>query len=143
MSQTLYETDFDTWAQQQAQALRAQDWNALDLEHLIEEIEDLPQTRRAIVRSQLRILLTHLLKLAYQPERQSESWRTSVRNARVEIDEQLADWQSLRRELPALLTSSYPKARRAASKETGLTPRIFPTQCEWSPDQLLNEDFWP
>jgi Domain of unknown function DUF29 len=143
MATTLYDTDFDAWAQHQAHALRAQAWDELDLDHLIEEIEDLPQTRRTIVRSQFRILVGHLLKLAYQPERQGESWQTSVRNARVEIDEQLADWPSLRQELPALLASAYPKARRLAIKQTGLAPRTFPSHCQWSPEQLLDEDFWP
>ena len=33
-----YDTDFYAWAQQQAQALRAQDWGALDLKHLAEEV---------------------------------------------------------------------------------------------------------
>jgi predicted oxidoreductase (fatty acid repression mutant protein) len=34
MTTPTYETDFDAWAQQQATALRAQDWAALDLEPL-------------------------------------------------------------------------------------------------------------
>ena len=36
-----YETDFYAWMQQQAQALRAHEWAALDIEHLAEEVADL------------------------------------------------------------------------------------------------------
>jgi hypothetical protein len=53
-----YDTDFYAWAQQQAQALRAKDWGALDLKHLAEEVEDLRKTERRGVRSQLRLILS-------------------------------------------------------------------------------------
>jgi Domain of unknown function DUF29 len=142
MATALYDTDFDAWAAEQANALARGAWHELDLEHLIEEVEDLPQTGRTIVRSQLCILVAHLLKLKYQPQRAGESWRTSVRNARVEIAAHIENRPSLRRELPDLLARAYPEARRLAIKETGLSPRTFPTRSEWSPDQLLDEDFW-
>ena len=41
MTTTLYDRDFDAWAQQQAEALRAKAWNQLDIAHLAEEIEEL------------------------------------------------------------------------------------------------------
>jgi hypothetical protein len=36
-----YDTDFYAWTQQQAAALRAKDWAAVDIEHLAEEVDDL------------------------------------------------------------------------------------------------------
>jgi hypothetical protein len=39
MMQSLYETDFYAWIQEQAQLLRHQQWSQLDLPNLIEEIE--------------------------------------------------------------------------------------------------------
>jgi hypothetical protein len=36
-----YDTDFYTWTQAQAAALRARDWPVLDVAHLTEEVEDL------------------------------------------------------------------------------------------------------
>jgi len=36
-----YDTDFYAWTQAQADALRAKDWAALDLEHLAEEIDSM------------------------------------------------------------------------------------------------------
>ena len=45
-----YDTDFYAWTQAQADALRAKDWAALDLEHLAEEIDSLGKSdRRALV----------------------------------------------------------------------------------------------
>ena len=40
-----YDTDFYGWTQTQAAALRAREWNTLDLEDLAEEIESLGRGR--------------------------------------------------------------------------------------------------
>jgi hypothetical protein len=71
-----YETNFDAWAAQQAAALRAKDWAALDLEHLAEEVEDLRKVERHAICSRLHLAVSHLLKWRYQPERRSESMVT-------------------------------------------------------------------
>jgi hypothetical protein len=60
MTKASYDTDCYAWAQ--AQALREKEWTALDIEHLAEEVEDLRKTERRAVRSQLRLILSHLLK---------------------------------------------------------------------------------
>jgi len=138
-----YDTDFYAWAQQQAAALRAKDWAALDLEHLAEEVEDLRKTERKAVRSQLRRLTSHLLKWAYQPTRRGESWQTTILDARRLVADGLEENGSLTRELPALFAWAYPRARREAAKDTGLPLAMFPEACPWSIEQVLDEDFWP
>jgi Domain of unknown function DUF29 len=138
-----YDTDFYAWAQQQAQALRAKDWSALDLEHLAAEVEDLRKTERRGVRSQLRLILSHLLKWVYQPEKRTESWRSTIANGRVLVQEDLEDLPSLAPELESLAAWAYPRARRDAVKDTGLPLTTFPEACPWSVEQVLAEDFWP
>jgi hypothetical protein len=78
-----YDTDFYAWAQQQAEALRAKDWAALNVEHLAEEVDDLRNTERRAVRNQLRLILSHLLKWVYQAARRTDSWRSTIANGRV------------------------------------------------------------
>jgi hypothetical protein len=138
-----YERDFDAWAQQQAEALRAKRWEHLDVEHLAEEVEELRKTERRGVHSQLRLILSHLLKWRYQPDKRSESWRGTIANGRVLVQEALEDVPSLARELPTLYTSAYPRAWRDAAKETGLPQATFPEACPWTVEQVLDEDFWP
>jgi Domain of unknown function DUF29 len=75
---TLYDTDFYAWAQQQAAALRAKDWAALDIEHLAEEVEELRKTECRGIRSQLRLILSHLLRWVYQPDKRPNSWRSTI-----------------------------------------------------------------
>jgi hypothetical protein len=44
LMQSLYDTDFYAWTQEQAKLLRHQQWSQLDLPNLIEEIESLGKT---------------------------------------------------------------------------------------------------
>jgi hypothetical protein len=138
-----YDTDFYAWAQQQAAALRAKDWAALDLEHLAEEVEELRKTEAKAVQSQLRRLTSHLLKWAYQPVRRSDSWEAMILDARRLVADWLEEDGSLTRELPALFAWAYPRARREAAKDTELPLATFPEVCPWTVAQVLDEDFWP
>jgi hypothetical protein len=138
-----YETDFSAWLEAQAGYLRAKDWAALDLEHLAEEIDAMAKQQQHAIRSHLVILLQHLLKWRYQADHQGTSWRSSITNARVEIELYLEDNPSLRRLLPDFLAWAYPRARELAADETGLPLARFPDACEWLLDDVLNRRFWP
>jgi Domain of unknown function DUF29 len=138
-----YDTDFYAWTQAQVDALRAKDWAALDLPHVIEEIADLGNEQRHAVESHLRILLAHLLKWRYQPQRRRRSWQTSILNVRTEITRRLERNPSLQRAWPEMLAWAYPKARQLAASETGLPRATFPEACPWTIAQLQDEDFLP
>jgi hypothetical protein len=141
MTEITYNTDFYAWTQAQAKALRAKDWNALDLEHLAEEIESLGASDRRAIRSHLRILLMHRLKWTYQPDKRSESWKSSMYTARIFIEETVQDSPSLRGFLPEALAWAYVRARQDAADETGLPLTTFPETCPWSLDQLQEPVF--
>jgi hypothetical protein len=143
MTQTGYEQDFYAWLMEQAAHVRGKEWEALDIDNLAEELETLGREQRHAIRSQLRILVIHLLKWAHQPARRSESWRHSIGNARAEIDGRLEMSPGLRRELLDVLGWAYPRARRAAADETGLPLAMFPETCPWSLEALQDEDFLP
>ncbi|MGH8057760.1 MAG: DUF29 domain-containing protein [Candidatus Entotheonellia bacterium] len=143
MTETSYQKDVYAWTQDQAKALRAKDWQMLDYDHLAEEIESLGNEQRHAIRSHLRSLLLHLLKWQYQREKRSESWRTSIDNARDEIADRVETSPSLRPELASILESVYPRARRKAQRETDLPLPTFPETCPWSLDQLQDDDFFP
>jgi hypothetical protein len=143
MTTPSYDTDFYAWAQQQAEALRAKDWAALDVEHPAEEVDDLRNTERWVVRSQLRLILSPLLKWVYQPARRSESWRSTIANGRMLVQEDLEDLPSLAPELGSLAAWAYLRARRDAAQETGLPLTTFPEACPWVVEQVLDAAFLP
>ena len=146
MTETGYDHDFYTWTQEQAAALRAKAWDTLDLENLAEEIESLGKRDRRGVQSHLVVLLQHLLKWTFQaserPQR-GKSWRRSIHNARLAIDQIVADSPSLRRQLPDFVAWAYPHATRRAADDTGLPLSSLPETCPWSLAALQNEDFLP
>lgn len=69
-----YETDVIAWANEQAAFIRAGRFDMLDLEHLADEIEDVGKSERRELRNRMAVLLTHLLKWKFQPERRGSSW---------------------------------------------------------------------
>ena len=146
MTETGYDHDFYAWSQNQAVALRAKAWEQLDLDNLAEEIESLGKSDRRAVESYLEVIATHLLKWVYQSReraRRGRGWRNSVDEARRQLQLILEDSPSLRERVTVLLVRAYPHARRKAQQETGLPLAIFPGTCHWTPEQILNEDFWP
>jgi hypothetical protein len=142
MTDTSYDTDLYTWTQAQAAYLREKKWEALDIEHLAEEIESLGSEQAHAVESHLETLTLHLLKVTYQRQHRL-SWLRSIDNARTEIERRLRRSPGLRPQLPHLLAWAYPKARRGAARETRLPRDTFPNTCPWTLEQLLDEDFLP
>jgi hypothetical protein len=68
---SLYEQDFYGWTQRQAQALEQRQVSELDWQHLQEEIQSLGRQEYRELVSHLAVLLGHLLKWEFQPERRS------------------------------------------------------------------------
>jgi hypothetical protein len=142
---TLYETDFATWAHDQAEHLRAKRLQQLDYDHLAEEIEGLAARDRRALERHLRNLILHCLKWAYQPQeraRRGRSWQTSMDNARDAIAQLLRDNPSMHGTLDAAMAWAYPRARRTAQKQTGLPLTTFPEQHEWTFEQFMDEEMW-
>lgn len=140
---TLYETDFYAWANEQAALLRAGKLSSADIEHIAEEIESMGRGEKRELVSRLRALLLHLLTWWFQPERRSNSWRLSIANARDELIDHLADNPSLRAKLSEAVMGAYRYARRDAAAETGLRESAFPPDCPWPYERMVDETFWP
>jgi Domain of unknown function DUF29 len=138
-----YETDFYAWMQQQAQALRAHDWAALDIEHLAEEVADLWKWDR----HNLDLLLLGLLEFTYGACRHDLGmyyWQSAVVDHHWGmLDDSLEDSPRLVPFLRDRVDQAYAWARGKL-----LTRRIPPSMmppptCPWTFEQLLDERLWP
>jgi Domain of unknown function DUF29 len=144
MSQTaLYETDFVCWSETTAQYLRNKNYNQVDWENLIEEVEDMSRRARKALKSNLIVVLLHLLKWQYQSEMQSGSWRGSIREHRRRVNDDLQDSPSLASYFQEVLTICYSNAREQAADETGQSIDAFPIDCPYAIAQILNPGFLP
>ncbi|MBD2603928.1 DUF29 domain-containing protein [Scytonema hofmannii FACHB-248] len=137
--QNLYETDFYAWTQKQANLLRHQQWNQLDLSNLIEEIESLGKQQRAELRNCWSVLIAHLLKWEYQLEKRSRSWLNRIRIQRLDTLELLAENPSLKPYLQEVLQKAYIKAIVLASGETNLPMKTFPQDCPYTVEDILSD----
>lgn len=139
----LYETDFVEWLGRASELLKQGLFNELDVENLIEEVEDLGRSQKQALRSNLRVLLMHLLKWQYQAENRSNSWTSTIDEHRDRIHDLIEDSPSLKNQLLEVLGTTYEKARKRAFRETGLEINTFPTECPYTLEQVLDDDFWP
>ncbi|MEH2299071.1 MAG: DUF29 domain-containing protein [Nostoc sp.] len=140
---TLYNQDFLLWTQQQAECLKKGRWAELDVEHLVEELEALGRSEQKELGSYLQVLLMHLLKCQYQPERKTKSWVNTISNSRNQIQDCLEDTPSLQRFLEdwEWIEKYYRRARRDAAKETQMPIETFPLEYPFTMEQVLNPDF--
>ncbi|BBD65462.1 hypothetical protein NIES4072_08630 [Nostoc commune NIES-4072] len=138
-----YKADFNLWIEQTAQLLRSHRWQEVDVEHLIEEVEGLGKSERRSIASQLTRLLLHLLKWQYQPQRRSDSWLDSITDSRTQIELAIEDSPSLKGYPTEQLEESYQRARRQAAKQTGILVSVFPEECLYSLELVLDEDWLP
>lgn len=135
-----YEHDFYEWTQHQAALLREGAWADVDVVHLVEEVESMGQNHRYALESHMANIIMHLLKWCYQPQKRSNSWRNSIWNGRDEVEHLLEHNPSLVRLLDDIARTQYPRARRKASRETGLHLSSFPEECPFTLAEIV-EDF--
>ena len=127
----LYETDFWAWTQMQTKALKEQNLEKLDWEHLKEEIEDLGNEKLNAVNSFLKRLIEHRLKLDYSQEIYPRNhWLKEVDNFQDEIEDRLTQTLLNKLDLP----KQYQRARRVVLREYKLD---IPKECPYTLEQLM------
>lgn len=151
--QTLYAEDFGLWIEQTIQQLQNHKFDALDIEHLVEELADLGKSEKNALKSNLTILLAHLLKLKVQhdvPDQMKGSWYGSVLEHRQRVLNNLTDTPSLTSFLAEAVEKAYVDGRKLAMKEGKLAKlgvRVpeeyeYSMTCPFTIEQIINEDFY-
>jgi hypothetical protein len=140
---SLYDQDFAVWTSETARLLRAGRFDEVDIAHVAEEIEDMGKRDKRELHSRLTVLLLHLLKCNWQPNKQSSGWQSTIITQRAELEQLFEDSPSLRRTIGAAVLKVYPAALRTAAVETGVPAATFPRDCPFTPEQILDPNFLP
>jgi hypothetical protein len=142
---TLYDRDFLQWTEHQMACLQKGQWENVDVDNLVEELGDLGRSEQKELGRDLKVLIMHLLKWQYQPERRTASWEVTLSNCRDGIQDCLEDSPSLQRFLndTEWAAKYYRRARRDAAKETQLPIDMFPAECPYALEDILNPNFFP
>jgi uncharacterized protein DUF29 len=139
----LYEVDFYVWAREQAALLRAGRYEELDLQNLIEEVDDLGLSLYRSVRSRVRTIIEHLLKLEHSPARgPRDLWQDTIAVQRADLEDDLT--ASLRARLEAELPKHYERARAAAARALcrhgeDVAADALSEACPYTLDQIVRE----
>lgn len=139
----LYKTDYLAWIETTTEQLKQRDFAAVDWQNLIEEVEAMGRSERRSLENNLVVILLHLLKWQYQPERRSGSWKGSITEHRRRVRMALKESPSLKPYLSEILAECYADASRIASDETGLSIKALPVDCPYALAQILDVDFLP
>jgi hypothetical protein len=147
----LYYRDWYRWAREQAGGLRRLAEERIDtdieLERVAEDLDEMADGKLEALRSQLRRVLVHLLKLEHSPATDPRrQWRRSVREARAQVDDRLTS--TLESELRAELPRIYRKARKLAAAEMSdygehAAASGLPADCPYAFEDILSEDWFP
>ena len=142
----LYDADFYAWVEEQAARLRAREFEALDLDNLIEEVEALGRAEKSGMLNNASVIIEHLLKLEHSPAPEPRNtWRASVREHRRRLRRDLTP--RLRQILAAELPTLYGEIRddtAALLRDYGedAAADALPETCPYTLDRITG-DWWP
>ena len=138
-----YEEDVYGWATHTAELLRMKKMSEVDFENIIEEIEALGRSEKHELINRLALVIMHLLKCQYQPEKRTRSWDLTIKEQRKKSKIHFRDNPSLKSKLDEILTDAYDVALSPAARETGLDETVFPQQCPYTFEQIMDDAFYP
>jgi hypothetical protein len=145
-----YETDWYAWVHEQATLLAQGHFDALDIAHLVEELELMADSAPGELYNRLIVLLAHLLKLTVAAEvlpgvydRAQRGWRLTCREQRKRLTRLLDRNPRLTPTVPDEVTVAYEVARLQALAALQVDESQIPPQCPWTDAEVRADDFWP
>jgi len=140
---TLYDRDLDLWLETAIAQLKAGDFQNLDVENLIEELEGLSGSNKREVETRLKRLIEHILKRRYvKLPNCFRGWEVTIINQRDELKKLLRQSPSLKRHFLRMFDDSFDTALEIVKTE--YADLNFPDTWEFSRDidTMLNAKFW-
>ena len=141
MTKILYEIDYNQWVNETVQQLRERQFEGVDWDNLIEEIEDMGKSEKRALENFLTRLVEHFLKLSYwqsEKERNGNHWKSEMVNFRYQVHKRLKESPSLLPELESIYTEIFPVAIKSVSQ---LFP--LPIDAYVSLEKTLDNDWFP
>jgi hypothetical protein len=139
-----YDRDLYSWAVEQSALLRAGRISEADALNIAEEIDDVGNEQYDKLENALRVILLHLLKWDYQPERRSRSWMLSIAVQRKHALKVLRKNPGLKPLADEAVAEAFETARLEAAGETDLELDTFPLECPYSWHDIMERPIdWP
>jgi hypothetical protein len=143
MTTSLYEQDILLWVEDTVSKLKKHDFENLDIDNLIEEVESLGISQKKELISRLMVLLEHLLKRLYVDSPYDyNGWERTIRNQRADIDLLISQVPSLKSRWDISFDDAWKRALAKVKKEYRQVS--FPDCWAYAQtvETILDEDFW-
>jgi hypothetical protein len=137
--QLLYEQDETAWLDEMARLAALGRAAEMDFRNLADYLESMARRDRRAVLKRTIVLLTHLLKWQFQPQRRSGSWKATIREQRRQLKFEFES-ATLRRFIETKYEEAHQHARLQAADQTGLPLETFPAEPTMDLDALLDRD---
>jgi Domain of unknown function DUF29 len=140
---SLYDRDLNLWLETAIAQLKSGDFQNLDVENLIEELEGLAGRDKRELKSRLRTLLEHLFKRIYvnMPDC-FNGWENTIREQRSQLEDIIEQSPSLK----AIWDETFNNALASTLKNVRdeYPQQQFPDAWQFSRDidAMLNIKFW-
>ncbi len=136
------DTEYDSWLLEQAQLLRDRDFQHLDIDNLVEEIEALVRGEKSSVEQFAYLIMLHLLLIEYwheQSEWNRNHWEAEITGFRLQLNNKLTT--NLCNHLAQRLDFLYGKAYQAAVTKTksSINGDRFPQERKYSLEDIIND----
>lgn len=138
-----YEEDYYGWIQATVTLLKEGHMNEVDMDHVIEEMEDMARSERHQLVNRLAVLIAHLLKWQFQPDFRCRSWEGSIDEQRKRLTILLKDNPSLKGRVEDSFPDAYELALGVVKKETPIDLKLLPKECPYTFEQCLDNTFFP
>ncbi|BAZ80435.1 MAG: DUF29 domain-containing protein [Sphaerospermopsis kisseleviana] len=140
---SLYEIEYDQWLEQTIKFLKQNQWEKLDKDHLIEELEELSRREKKTLERFLEQIIRHLLLLQYwhnEYDYNANHWQAEILSFRTQINEDLT--KNFKNHLQENQSIIYEKALKYVRQKTGYNIS-FPESCPYTLEQLLDINWLP
>jgi hypothetical protein len=106
-------------------------------------LEDMGAAKERELESRLGVLMAHLLKWIFQPERRGNRWIATIEEQRQRIARWLRKNPGLKSCLDEAFVDAYSDARLIAVRETNFPKATFPETAPFALEQVLDDACWP
>jgi hypothetical protein len=143
LAKTLYDRDLNLWLLETIERLKARNYETIDFEHLIEELEGLAGRDKRELESRLGVMLNHLLKRLYVASPYDyRGWESTIREQRRQLQLLLKQSPSLRSYFIEVFSAAW---QYGLSEVKYDYPQVqFPHEWEFDSnvEAILSEEFW-
>jgi hypothetical protein len=143
MMRSLYEQDILLWVEETVSKLKAKDFESLDLDNLIEEVESLGISQKKELINRLIVLLEHLLKRLYVDlPYDYNGWERTIRTQRNNLQVLIKQVPSLKSRWESSFVDAWEIALKTVREE--YSQINFPDRWPFSQEveAMLNDRFW-